>query len=226
MTETNPGPGDAPTTGGPTNDRSQPTMDPADAPVSAPRTAPVGPEERVQPVAPAGEPRQRRDIPAWLQAIAALLTVGVSAVALILGLNQVNPGPSSPPAGSAATGPQVEVTGFTVSGEGIEVSGWYRALRPAEETLYLVARPREEPDRDWLPVRADLRSTAVSGEVQDGDWSAFLPVPAGAEFAVQPLVLPGVPGSGATSGQLELVRAAGARADGVISSGAETVVER
>ena len=213
------------------SDTQPPSGDPATtASIEAPSAAapvPAVPPAAVPPPEPTGrEPRGRPDIPSWLQAIAALLTVSLSAIALILSVGQANPGPSSAPAGTTPTKPIVEVTGFVVAGDGIEVSGFYRALRPAEETLYLVARPRTEPDRDWLPVRAELRPSNAASAVQDGDWTAFLPVPEGAAFAVQPLVLPGVPSSGATSGQLALVRETGAAAEGVIASGAEAVVER
>jgi hypothetical protein len=120
-------------------------------------------------------------IPVWLQAIAALLGVLVTAVGVFGLVRGPDASPSTVPVSAPPSAPApaaVAVTLDLVTTEQAEVrgAGSFAGIDPASEVVLFVGQPVADPGADWLPVVAELNpaTTRPDGR-QNGRWEAARP---------------------------------------------------
>lgn len=129
-----------------------------------------------------GTPKRRVPldaIPVWLQAIAALLGVVVTAVGVFGLVRGPDASPSlipvtAPPSAAAA----VAVTLDAVTTDPAEVrgAGSFAGIDPASEVVLFVGQPVADPGADWLPVVAALNAATTRPDGrQNGRWEAARP---------------------------------------------------
>jgi hypothetical protein len=153
-------------------------------------------------------------VPTWVQAVAAVAAVVVAVATLVVTADQLN---------SDSKVPVVTVTGMSSGPNGLAVGGTYQQLRPAEQTLFVIAKPVEDAAGDWIPVRARLHPTLMrEAGVEDGEWDANVPLPSEVRYRVAPVILAGSFADGATSGALDDLKSRGPNADGVVATAPET----
>lgn len=176
----------------PTQDESRPTQDER-RDTGTPATAGTG----------ARQPRTRNleGVPAWIQAVAAICGVALTAL-VVFGLvrdpKAPTPPPASPAGGSpAALAPKVTLETIEI-GETVRATGTYEALDPTREGVLLIGQPSEGQDGDWLPVLASLipsTGETVAGR-QSGRWEAVRPDYPGGRYTWYAVAAPASAGAG------------------------------
>lgn len=131
---------------------------------------------------PAGGAKSGRfdNVPAWLQGIAALAGVVLTAAGLfgIAGLNSA-PGASPSAASQAPPMPLVTLDSVTTDANQVIGAGSYVGLHPDRNAVLFIGQP-SEGDAQWLPVVAVLTATSTADDgTQRGEWEAIRPAVAG-----------------------------------------------
>jgi hypothetical protein len=116
--------------------------------------------------------------PLWLQAIAAV--VGVALTALVaFGVIQNRDSAAqatTPPAGGGVAQPTVTLESVTIGTESVEASGTYSGVDASRQAVLWIGRPVEAPTAVvWIPVEADLIPDDAEPTTSSGRWRATRP---------------------------------------------------
>lgn len=154
--------------------------------------------------------------PAWLQAIAALV-VPVIAILGFLGINSL----AGDQDGEARTD-RVEIAEARLDVDTLAVDGSYADLLPDSETVVVLVRLSGGDDPGWVADEAELEPRETSGERQDGDWAAGIPVTEEGVYEVSAAIIPARSGGGFDSSTRDELRTEGPDAS-IVKSSSETV---
>lgn len=179
----------------------------APPPVEPALTPPVEPAA-TPPVEPAKSRRLLESVPAWVQAIVAVLTLVVTVFGIGFAVTRDDPG--------AQSGAEVSLASSAV-GDTISGSGSYLRLRPTNQEIYLLVQL--DGASSWTPLEVALEPTRIDEPTgtQDGRWSAEAPV--GATSATFLPVIMAAGSMGVSDTALDELRADGPDARGVVAFG-------
>lgn len=151
--------------------------------------------------------RERRidSIPTWLQAIAALAGVLLSALVIFGIVRQPTgtPGggqPTQPAAtapGAAATSVaqgRVTLVSVVTAPTEVRADGTFQNLAAGREVVVLIGQPIEDETAEWLPAIAALHPDAQEASLQSGRWEAVRPA-AGGRYRWYAVIAPYAPGA-------------------------------
>lgn len=173
------------------------------------------------------QPETRRErrldwIPTWLQALAALAGVLLSALVIFGIVRQ----PSDAPPGGGQTQPPATGVGATSEAQGrvtlvsvvtapseVRADGTFQNLAAGREVVVLIGQPIEDTDAEWLPAIASLHPDGDGASLHSGRWDAARPAAAGRHrwYAV---IAPYAPGA---QDPFQALRANGPDADLVVA---------
>lgn len=150
--------------------------------------------------------------PAWIGAIAALLTAVVGALALWgFGADRANA--------------QVEVDDASRQESALVVTGTYLGLEPDNQTVVVLLRPRDSADDPWATLEAERRPSEGSDDADSGTWTVEIPV-GSAAYEVTAVIVPARRGGGFETSVLDELRDAGPDAEMVEASSDLLTVDR
>ena len=166
---------------------------------------------------PVGATKSRRwleSVPAWVQAIVAVLTLGVAVFGIGAAVNRDN-------GATPTVDPQVRIVSSNV-GDPVSGSGEYVGLRPAQQEIYLLVQL--DGATTWTALEVTLEPTRVDEPTgtEDGLWSATAPV--AATSATFQAVITSAGSMGVTDTFLDELRADGPEASSVVAAGEPVVV--
>ncbi|HUG47829.1 MAG TPA: hypothetical protein VMP67_05395 [Candidatus Limnocylindria bacterium] len=137
-------------------------------------------------------------LPAWLQAVAAVAGVLLTAlIAFGILRNPDGPPPPPPPPATADARPLVSLESV-VSGQGeVRGSGAYQNLDPETQGVLFIGQPVDASGADWLPVVANLATDGVaSSGPRNGRWEAVRPGVPSEPYRWYAVVAPASAGAG------------------------------
>jgi hypothetical protein len=146
--------------------------------------------------------------PAWITAIAALVTALVGAAVLLM------------PRGSQDA--EVRTESVTHLDGRLEARGAYFNVDQGRWDVVLMVRPESDPSARWALVQANTTRTRQEGGLEDGTWEAS--VPSTANVRVVPAIVSAIPGGGFSGEEMDRIREAGPDADVVVARGDAVLV--
>jgi hypothetical protein len=122
------------------------------------------------------------EMPAWLQAVAALIGVAITALGAFGVIQMQAGGPSEQASAAGGTSGTVVVSLDTVTVAEAEVRGRgsFTFIDPASQAIVFIGKPADDPAADWVPVVATLEAVTTEPDGrQSGRWEAIRPAGTG-----------------------------------------------
>jgi hypothetical protein len=174
------------------------------------------PPRRRRPAAPTSRSRWGwvSSAPTWMQAVAAIITPLLALLAFfgIRGLT----------ADEQPATDRVVIAEARLDVDTLAVDGSYADLLPDSETVVVLVRLSGGDDPAWVADEAELEPRETSGERQDGEWAAGIPVTEEGVYEVSAAIIPARSGGGFDSSVLDELRTAGPDAS-IVKSSSETL---
>lgn len=134
---------------------------------------------------PRKTPRSRlplEAIPVWLQALAAVAAVVVSAAALVVTANPAPQATATPPTQPTPSQPEptaeprVTLETVLTSATEVRASGAFEGLNPESQAVIFIGQPVADASATWLPVVATtVPATTAPNGTANGAWEAVRP---------------------------------------------------
>lgn len=161
-----------------------------------------------KPAGPGGAPRRGsrgarfKDLPAWVQAVTAILGVVLAAIGVILTGIQITREPTPAPT-PIVIKPEAFIQQVTIDAGQVKAKGGFRNVDLAAEVILFVGRPDDVADAPWLPVEATVNAQSSAPGVRvDGGWDALRPLIEKGRLTWQAFVVPA--GSGVTDSYADI----------------------